>query len=359
MAVVSESLFFVFVLSLAASSVPGCGSCRHSAEEKEPSKAASGGRAAVGPPAAHRPPAPVADADTGGKRSPKGYRFTEDWFSGKAEVWLRILDRYRGRPHVKYLELGVFEGRSLLWMLKEILTHPSSRAYALDIFYPDYFKTFLSNLILSGYMKKVVLLQGTTQNKLKELPHDFFDIIYIDASHAADDVLSDAVLSWRLLKRGGIMIFDDYKLGTKDLHYHGSVMPSELRPKEAVDAFISAYRRRLDIILVLPPGKLRKGKYVNHPVVITKKENPCDILPGGYLCSPMGTSHVYFWHKKSLRNIKSGKETVLEKAEAASIEAYLNTRGKGEEIDQSTGDVELMANKSLQRIYSKHGIKNR
>jgi hypothetical protein len=31
-----------------------------------------------------------------------------------------------------------------------------------------------------------------------------------DGSHRARDVLEDAVLSWPLLKVGGIMLFDDY-----------------------------------------------------------------------------------------------------------------------------------------------------
>jgi hypothetical protein len=37
-----------------------------------------------------------------------------------------------------------------------------------------------------------------------------FDVVYIDGSHFADDVLLDALLGWRLLVDGGTMIFDDY-----------------------------------------------------------------------------------------------------------------------------------------------------
>ena len=36
-----------------------------------------------------------------------------------------------------------------------------------------------------------------------------FDVIYVDGSHFADDVLTDGINAWRLLKQGGIMIFDD------------------------------------------------------------------------------------------------------------------------------------------------------
>lgn len=37
-----------------------------------------------------------------------------------------------------------------------------------------------------------------------------FDLVYIDGSHYSHDVLSDAVLSFPLLKVGGHMLFDDY-----------------------------------------------------------------------------------------------------------------------------------------------------
>ena len=37
-----------------------------------------------------------------------------------------------------------------------------------------------------------------------------YDMIYIDGSHRAKDILSDAVRAWNCLKKGGIMVFDDY-----------------------------------------------------------------------------------------------------------------------------------------------------
>ncbi len=47
-----------------------------------------------------------------------------------------------------------------------------------------------------------------------------FDVVYVDASHMAGDVLSDAVLAWKLLAPGGIMIFDDYAWSS--LRYPGA-----------------------------------------------------------------------------------------------------------------------------------------
>lgn len=37
-----------------------------------------------------------------------------------------------------------------------------------------------------------------------------FDLIYVDGSHFADDVLTDGITAWRLLKDGGVLIFDDF-----------------------------------------------------------------------------------------------------------------------------------------------------
>lgn len=37
-----------------------------------------------------------------------------------------------------------------------------------------------------------------------------FDFIYVDGLHLSQDVLYDALLSFDLLKVGGILIFDDY-----------------------------------------------------------------------------------------------------------------------------------------------------
>ena len=40
-----------------------------------------------------------------------------------------------------------------------------------------------------------------------------FDLVFVDGSHQATDVLTDAVISFQLLRLGGLMIFDDYLWG--------------------------------------------------------------------------------------------------------------------------------------------------
>ena len=51
---------------------------------------------------------------------------------------------------------------------------------------------------------------GRSQDLLRAMTGEPFDLVYIDASHEAADVLADAVLAWPLLKPGGFLGFDDY-----------------------------------------------------------------------------------------------------------------------------------------------------
>jgi predicted O-methyltransferase YrrM len=78
----------------------------------------------------------------------------------------------------------------------------------------DHEKTFRENIAKSGKEKQVEIIKGDSFSALVKLNQEKkieFDFIYIDGSHAACDVMSDAVLAWKLLKENGIMIFDDYE----------------------------------------------------------------------------------------------------------------------------------------------------
>ena len=46
----------------------------------------------------------------------KQYRFSEDWFTNNIPVWQSMLERFKGKENLRYLEIGVFEGRSAIWM---------------------------------------------------------------------------------------------------------------------------------------------------------------------------------------------------------------------------------------------------
>src|SRR5262245_52509009 len=151
--------------------------------------------------------------------------FTADWHSHNVPHWRQILGEYADRPGLRALEIGSFEGRSALWLLNNVLTHETARIDCIDTFEgspehaamginsADLVERFLRNL--KPYKEKVRWFRGRSQEVLRNGSFDpqgaeHYDIAYIDGSHKASDVLEDAVLSFRLLKVGGVMIFDDY-----------------------------------------------------------------------------------------------------------------------------------------------------
>jgi len=172
------------------------------------------------------------------------YVFEEDWFTSHTPYWGALLLGLRGRPGLQYLEIGVREGRSFFWMLDNVLTDPTSHATGIGTFVDEH---LLENLERSGAADRAEIIQGFSQDELRKLPKDFYDVVYIDGSHTADDVLEDMVLSWALLKPGGLMILDDYGWdGAEDAG--GRPMPADLLPHIAIDAFLSTYRNFVQVV---------------------------------------------------------------------------------------------------------------
>jgi predicted O-methyltransferase YrrM len=190
------------------------------------------------------------------------YHFTQDWFSGNIPVWESVLAPYKGRPSVQYLEVGLYEGRSAVWMLENVLTHPTSHLTGIDVFQGPLKDRCLENLRRSGAGGRVTTIVEPSQVVLRRLPLETFDIIYIDGSHATSDVLEDAVLSYRLLKPGGVLIFDDYRWSgalTRGPETHDA--PSDF-PKAAIDRFIQCFRLHLEVVYNSRNGNqliVRKG----------------------------------------------------------------------------------------------------
>ena len=75
---------------------------------------------------------------------------------------------------------------------------------------------------------------------------EYFDLIYIDGSHQAPDVLSDAVQGVNLLKIEGVMIFDDYLWQER---LTGGVDLVRC-PKPAIDAFVNIFCRKVRVLNV-------------------------------------------------------------------------------------------------------------
>jgi predicted O-methyltransferase YrrM len=179
--------------------------------------------------------------------------YSYDWFSQHIPSWQTIFAPMRGKPALNFLEIGSFEGRSACWLLHNVLTHESSRLTCVDLFpetmggddefmprqsRPD--SSFDHNIALTGAAHRVTKIRGSSEDVLRGLPSACFDFIYIDGSHHAPYVLTDAVLSWRCLKVGGMLGFDDYQWGTE--------LPEVIRPQLAVDAFMKTFAGMFELI---------------------------------------------------------------------------------------------------------------
>jgi hypothetical protein len=173
--------------------------------------------------------------------------FSQDWFSQHIPVWTELLSELKGEPGIRALEIGSFEGRSTCWLLENILTGDGASIDCVDTFkggdaaqpfdWSTLRETFESNT--APWRDRMTIHAGESARILRGLPAGF-DFVYIDGSHTAPNVLADAVLSWPLLKAGGIMIFDDY-LWRQDPR-------PERCPRLAIDGFLRCQNGWFDVL---------------------------------------------------------------------------------------------------------------
>ena len=170
------------------------------------------------------------------------YIFTTDWVTANSENWLKHLSQFKGKPNIHGLEIGTWEGRSAIWFLENILTHPSATITCVDTFYwgEGTEDRFDKNIRASGLAQKVKKIKGQSQFVLMTLERSHYDFVYIDGCHRAACVLTDVILSFYLTKPGGLIILDDYL-------YQPDRKPIET-PKIAIDAFLVIFKPYIEIL---------------------------------------------------------------------------------------------------------------
>lgn len=166
----------------------------------------------------------------------EGKDFTEDWSSASFPLWAKVAAPLKEKAS-EVLEIGSFEGRSAIFWLEFL---PKCRLTCVDHFADtkwriggDIERRFDKNL--SSYIGRLTALKTPSAVALSSLVQSgkTFDLIYIDGSHYRDNVLIDALLCWKLVNTGGLVIFDDYLL---DLERDASE-----RPKDAIDYFLQSH----------------------------------------------------------------------------------------------------------------------
>ena len=189
------------------------------------------------------------------------YKFTKDWFNWAPEVWQQLIPHLPERTETgrNFLEIGSFEGRSAVWIAENMMQEGDTLT-CIDTWeggeehseedMDSVYRRFTHNMQLLQ-TKQPLGLSVRMGTSTQELAHwwveepdqqQHFDFIYIDGSHVAKDVLTDACMAWPLLKPRGMMVFDDYMWGNPRDILH--------RPKPAIDAFCNLFAEEAEIVHV-------------------------------------------------------------------------------------------------------------
>jgi len=210
----------------------------------------------------------------------RAFEFTNHWFAEPLkQIWAQIFSKFSPR---NLLEIGSFEGASACHLIGTLGSRHPIRLTCIDSWesgaehrkdgpfeadMPAVEARFQRNIrravANAAHLVELDIRKGPSDAELCKLiaegKQESFDFIYVDGSHQACDVICDAVLSFRRLSEGGIIIFDDYlwRGGAADT---GNPLKT---PKLAIDAFINLHFDRLQL-LSFPLYQVYARKTVRH-----------------------------------------------------------------------------------------------
>ncbi|MDR2875820.1 MAG: class I SAM-dependent methyltransferase [Methylobacillus sp.] len=220
------------------------------------------------------------------------YQFTNNWFlisTNNTQTWKRLLARYQPS---RVLEIGSYEGASACFIIETCAAERPLELHCVDTWQGSIEhqaevmsgaahdlefamhasmehsreimgaveRRFDHNVELARsvarhpvqFAKHKTTSQQALTRLLAEGRASSFDFVYVDGSHTAPDVLSDAVLSFALLRVGGLLVFDDYLWAMGARRDRENALDT---PKPAIDAFANIYHHKL---VVLPDEPLRQ-----------------------------------------------------------------------------------------------------
>lgn len=144
-------------------------------------------------------------------------------FSKKSEqgtLLETILDKLNLKTKLRISEIGVYQGRGTsIWNVILINKNIDYEYFAIDHFLGssehekniDYYDITLKNL--EKIKNKIHIIKNESILESKNYTNEYFDIVYIDASHEYEYVKED-ILAWLpKVKKGGIICGDDYIIG--------------------------------------------------------------------------------------------------------------------------------------------------
>jgi predicted O-methyltransferase YrrM len=184
--------------------------------------------------------------------------FSQKWFLNNFEIFHYYLPKNLD-TNFSYLEIGSYEGLSALNILFnyknskvttiDLWAESNINSESLSVDFNEIEKRFDENL--EGY--KFNKIKNDSVVALRELlkKRIYFDFIYIDGSHNGEDILSDAIESYKLLNMGGIMIFDDIVNTNKNIN---------IQSYTGYESFYAIHKKNLQVLYLKNIAVVKKIK---------------------------------------------------------------------------------------------------
>jgi len=167
------------------------------------------------------------------------------WFLNNLEIFSFFLPKDKNRVF-NYLEIGCYEGLSALYVmdryknvnatLVDLWDLPNRNSLPLTNNFEKVEENFNFNLKDYDFHKvkqdSVIAMRDLYKKKI------FFDFIYIDGSHNGEDILSDAIEAFKLLKINGYIFFDDFLQHDKD---------RKIQSYDGIESFLLLFRNYIEI----------------------------------------------------------------------------------------------------------------
>lgn len=150
------------------------------------------------------------------------------------------------------VEIGSFEGRGSLLIAKRLCQHAESRLTCIDPLDNEYVagdeRMAFWNSACHGQrgrfynntrgIRNLTVLQGTSDAMIPRLENGSVDFVYIDGDHSPEQVYKDAVNMFPKMKKGSILLFDDYEWEMNGM-----------KTKLGIDRFLAEYAGRVELLV--------------------------------------------------------------------------------------------------------------
>ena len=165
-----------------------------------------------------------------------------------------ILEQFKGKDNINFLEIGSFEGYGTNYFIDNYLTGNHSFITCIDPWikysestitkmaeWDNYINENTYDIFINNTkynQNKIIIQRGLSIDILTKL-EKIYDFVYIDGDHSEKAVWIDAIYSFKILRNNGIIIFDDYEWNQGDKS-----------PKNAIDRFLNEYKDHIEVISI-------------------------------------------------------------------------------------------------------------